>query len=290
MHDVYSVCKPEKPSLVIFDSPHSGKDYPADFDYACDFNLLRQCEDEYVDDLFSGACDLGAGFLCAHFPRSYVDVNRAIDDIDPALLQACWQGDINPTVRSDAGIGLIRRLVTTDIPVYDHLLTQDAIQQRIDHYYTPYHDQLQSLLDQAYDYYGSVWHINCHSMPDETAKPRRSLGLIGKNRASADFVLGDRDATSCALFFTREVRDFIRRLGYRVTINDPFKGVELVARHGDPARGRHSLQIEVNKSLYMDETTSKKLKTYDKVKTDITRICEFICDLASRQSMPRAAD
>lgn len=290
MQDVYSLFKPKKPSPVIFDSPHSGRLYPADFNYACAFDVLRRCEDEFVDQLFEGVCAMDAAYLCALFPRSYIDVNRAADDIDPALLADTWIGDIHPTSRSDAGIGLIRRLANPGEPLYNRPLTQDEIEQRIGAYYSPYHQALQNLIEDGHYMYGQVWHINCHSMPDSTARPQRPIGFSRGLGKAADFVLGDRDGTTCDPAMTRLLRDYIRGLGYHVTINDPFKGVELVERYSDPARGLHSLQIEVNKSLYMDETTGEKTATFDTVKADIDKICAFIIDAAHARLQPLAAD
>jgi N-formylglutamate amidohydrolase len=291
MQDVYSLFKPKKPSPVIFDSPHSGRVYPKDFDYACTFADLRRCEDEYLDTLFDGVRDLDCAFLCAQFPRSYIDVNRAVDDIDPALLDAPWRGTpIHPSERSDAGIGLIRRLVSPGMPVYARMLSQAEIERRIATYYAPYHTQLEALIFEAHYAFGHIVHVNCHSMPDSTARPRRPIGLVAGLGKTVDFALGDRDGTSCDPALTRAVRDFIRSLGYSVTINDPFKGVELVARHSNPARGFHSLQIEVNKRLYMDEATSMTNKNFTRLKADIDKICTFIVEHTQGQLRPLAAD
>ena len=290
MQDVYSLFKPKMPSPVIFDSPHSGTCYPDDFHYACSFEDLKRCEDEMVDTLFSSTADLQASFLCALFPRSYIDANRAEDDIDIALLQGDWDGDIAPTSRSDAGIGLIRRLIKPGVPVYGRLLKQDEIERRITKYYRPYHDALRGLIDEAHYMFGQVWHINCHSMPDSTAKPRQPIGFSGRHRSSVDFVLGDRDGTSCDPAFTRALRDYIRKMGYSVAINDPFKGVELVQRYSNPARGMNSLQIEINKSLYMDEKTGQKKAHFSRVQDDIRLISAFIIDYAQAALKPMAAD
>ncbi|MEZ5919527.1 MAG: N-formylglutamate amidohydrolase, partial [Alphaproteobacteria bacterium] len=169
MNDIYTLTRPETPALpLIFDSPHSGTLYPEDFGYACDFHTLESAEDKYVDDLFASAPAFGAALLCAHFPRSYIDPNRSADDIDPALLAGLWDGalPIAPSPRSDAGIGLIRRLVRPGIPVYDRPLTSAEITARIERYYTPYHEALETLITEAHYNFGQVWHVNCHSMPE----------------------------------------------------------------------------------------------------------------------------
>ncbi len=291
MHDVYSVCKPENPLPVIFDSPHSGTCYPDDFNYACDWDALKACEDHFVDELFKGAPEQGATLLSALFPRSYIDANRAIDDIDPKLLgYTPWPGYSAPSLRSKAGIGLVRRLIREGMPIYKGALSPETIQSRIDQYYRPYHQALSDLLENTYAQHGTYWHINCHSMPQVSAIPRRPSAFDGANARAADFTLGDRDGTTCSPAFTRLLRDYIKGLGYHVTINDPFKGVELVKAYSNPFRGRHSLQIEINKALYMDENTGQKNDNFGALQNDITKIIHFICGYACAQTQPIAAD
>lgn len=293
---VFSIDKPNNPQgialPVVFDSPHSGTNYPEDFGYACDFETLTSAEDQYVEELFANAPAYGITFLHAHFPRSYIDPNRAFDDIDRELLNEDWSGpfEINPSPRSHAGIGLIRRLVKPGIPVYDRALTSEEIVQRIEKYYRPYHGALENLMKEAHYNFGQVWHINCHSMPSASAYPKRSIGLIGNRPKPVDFVLGDRDGTSCDRELTSSLRTFIRSLGYSVATNDPFKGVELVDKYSAPSKGYHSLQLEINKSLYMSEKTSEKLGHFDEFKTHIDQICAFCADFVESRLVDLAAD
>jgi N-formylglutamate amidohydrolase len=291
MKDVYSIHHPQSPLPLVFDSPHSGHIYPEDFGFACDFSALEHTEDKYVDDLFSAAPDYGATFLCAHFPRCYIDANRAADDIDPDIMDGEWPyGIIKPTSRSDAGIGLIRRLVKPGIPVYNRNLSAQEIRHRIVKYYRPYHKALENLIDDAHYNFGKVWHINCHSMPDSSALPKQPIGLAGHKLRTSDIVLGDRDGTCGDINLTHTLRHFLKDLGYTVTINDPFKGVELVDRYSNPSRGRYSLQIEINKALYMNEHTNEKLKSYNKVKTDIEKMMAFCAEYVGSQLVDMAAD
>ena len=293
MKSVLSVQKPKTSALpLIFDSPHSGNTYPEDFNYACDSLILARAEDTFVDDLFETTPKQGAHLLLAHFPRSYIDVNRGHDDIDTELLSEKWGGDfaINPTSRSDAGIGLIRRLVRPGIPVYNRDLTSEEIISRIEKYYRPYHNALADLIEDAHYNFGQAWHINCHSMPAASAYPKRPVGLIGNKPKASDFVLGDRDGTTCDPAFTRVLRDFIKDLGYTVTINDPFKGVELIEKYSNPARGYHSIQIEINKALYMNEETNEKNANYTNLKSHITQITTFIAQHIESRLINLAAD
>lgn len=288
---VLSVVRPKNPLPLIFDSPHSGAAYPESFDFVCRFEDLQRAEDKFVDELFSCVPEYGGTLLCAKFPRSYIDVNRRIDDIDPAILAEIWPfGKINPSSRSDAGIGLIRRLVRPGVPVYDQPLSVEDVAHRIEKYYRPYHTTLKDLINEAHYNFGHVWHVNCHSMPSASARPKQPIGFMAHQPQEADFVLGDRDGTSCDLDFTHALRDFLKGLGYTVTINDPFKGVELVHRYSAPSRGFHSLQIEINKSLYMNEDTNKKSSEYENLRLDIESLVAFCADYVSANLMDVAAD
>lgn len=294
MKNVFTLHTADKALPLIFDSPHSGMIYPDDFDYACDFETLEQAEDKYVDALFACAIKHGGTLLAAEFPRSYIDVNRAADDIDIDLIDGRWPdnlyGPIDPTSRSDAGIGLIRRLVKPGTPVYKRFLTPSEIHARIQKYYKPYHAKLEELIEAAHYNFGEVWHINCHSMPYSSARPRMPMALRGLQARHSDFVIGDRDGSTADMDFSHALRDFLKKMGYHVTLNDPFKGVELVQRYSNPRRGRHSVQIEINKALYMNEQSGEKNSNYDTLQADIEKLVVFIADYASANLVPKAAD
>lgn len=293
MDDILEILRPNRPLPLIFDSPHSGNLYPRDFNFACDYKDLQSAEDKFVEDLFAHTPAIGGTFLHAKFPRSYIDVNRRYDDIEPELLGPDpWVGPFPalPSARGHAGIGLIRRLVRPGLPVYNRLLTSAEILHRLEQYYRPYHETLESLIAEAHYNFGQVWHINCHSMPASSAYPRQAMAIAGDKVRPADFVLGDRDGTSCSVEFTRALKEFLKSLGYYVTVNDPFKGVELIEKFSSPAEGYHSLQIEINKSLYMNEDTGEKSKNYNKLKGDIEIMNQFIAGFISARLMPMAAD
>lgn len=283
---VYSLTTPVKSALpLVFDSPHSGRIYPADFRYACPFDALERAEDNDVDVLFESVSRYGATLLCAEFPRTYIDVNRAEDDIDTELLSERWPMPLNPTPRSHAGIGLIRRLVKPGQPVYDHSLSVAEIRARLNNYYHPYHAVLKTLLDQAHYNFGAVWHINCHSMP--AVKMYVPHGLLN---LQPDFVLGDRDGTSCDIRFTHFLRDTLREMGYRVAINNPYKGVEIVRRSAIPSIGRHSIQMEISKLLYWDENKNKRTNNFNKLKENLEKLTEKTATYVSNNLVSMAAD
>lgn len=266
---------PEVP--LVFDSPHSGTIYPEDFRFACPWPVLRTAEDTHVDELYGAAPEFGATLLAALFPRSYIDVNRDLGDIDPALLDEAWPGPVNPGEKTRLGMGLIRRLARPELPVYDRKLSIKEVQRRIDRFYQPYHAVLQETCDRLLAKFGVVRYIDCHSMPSEGNAMSSDPGA-----KRADFVLGDRDGTTCDRALTDFVARVLRGRGYTVKINDPYKGVELVRRHGRPAENRHALQIEVNRALYMDERTQEKTAGFDRLKADITHLVEALADFSGR--------
>lgn len=266
---------------LLFDSPHSGTRYPEDFNFVCPFPLLRQAEDTHVDELFCMVPDMGATYLCALFPRSYIDVNRAPDDIDPSMLEGSWPGPTKPTGKSLAGMGLVRFLCRPGVPMYDGRLPVSVVQDRLENYWRPYHDLLSESLDALYARFGAVYHVNCHSMPSF---------VIGPDRQSPDFVLGDRDGTTAEPGFTRLIADTLRAMGYSVRINDPYKGVELVRRYSRPTRGRHSIQLEVDRRLYMDEETLEPHAGFQELRANLTRLVDVLRDYVLDRTARLAAE
>ncbi len=279
---------------LIFESSHSGRKYPADFRYACPHADLAKMEDRYVEDLFSAAPECNAALLYALYARSYIDLNRASDDIDLKLLGDVWPqeeyGPVRPTSRSDAGIGLISRLIKPGLPIYSRSLNTAEIRHRIEHYYKPYHATLENFIESAHYRFGTVWHISAHSMPSASATPKKALKIAGSHTAPCDFVLGDRDGTTSGRDFTHTIRDYLKKQGFTISLNDPYKGVELVRRYSQPTRGRHSLQIEINRALFMDEECGEKTKNYTPLKQKVTDLIAFCADYARNNLISLAAD
>ncbi len=236
---------------VVLDSPHSGFDMPPDFDSLRTEAELRDGEDCFIDRLWQPATAIGVPLLAARFPRTYLDPNRHEADIDPDLLDAPWPHPVQPSGKARIGKALIWRTLDDGRPIYGRRLGVAEVRARIERFHRPYHGRLRELLDAAHARHGVVHHINCHSMNPVSG----AMGEGGPGQVRADIVLGDRDGTTCAPAVTDFVRAFLAGCGYAVKVNDPFKGVELVRAYANPALGRHSLQLEVNKRLYMDPAT-----------------------------------
>ena len=265
---------------LVLDSPHSGTDYPGDFRPAVPLDALRQAEDSFVDELFGTGPESGATLIAARFPRSYIDPNRSLLDLDTSLLDGPWPGPAIASRKTELGIGLIWRVLDTGESIYSRKLSIDEVKQRIVRYHQPYQKALKDALDHAHGHFGAVWHLNCHSMPAVSGR----ISEEGPGRRRADFVLGDRDGTTCEAEFTRLVADTLRAMGYEVKINDPYKGVELVRAFSDPKAQRHSLQIEVNRRLYMDERSRLKSAGFAKLRGDLAGMLRAVADYAVSRS------
>lgn len=255
---------------LVLDSPHSGRELPTDFGTVMSENDLRNAEDCYVDRLYLPATGKGIALLAARVSRVYLDVNRAASDIDPELLAATPIDAAPASGKARLGKALVWRTLDDGRPIYQRRLSAQEIARRIARCHTPYHQQLKRLLDAAHARFGTVVHINCHSMNAVGG----SQGEGGAGRARADFVLGDRDGTTCDAGLTAFVQRTLRQMGYDVKVNDPFKGVALVQAYSDPAAGRHSLQIEINKRLYMDEASLQPHAGFDALQRNLMRLID----------------
>jgi N-formylglutamate deformylase len=280
--DPYTLRLPEGDAVpLVCDSPHSGTLYPDDFGYAVPFNILRKGEDTDVHVLWEALPSVGATLLAANFPRAYVDPNRDVEDLDAALLDAPWPTPLAPSEKTRLGIGLIWRDASKGgkDPIYNRKLSVAEVQNRVNCYHAPYHAAMQAQIEAVYARFGAVWHLNLHSMP---ANSYESL-QIQSDHPLADVVLGDRDGTTAAPEFTTMVANAFRQRGFSVAINDPFKGVALIARLGRPSERRHSLQIELHRSLYMNELTRARSVDFDTLQSALAGISAEIAAYVQTQ-------
>lgn len=269
-------------SALVLDSPHSGVSYPEDFRHCCDLNVLRTAEDTHVEKLYDFAPSLGVAWIEALFPRSYLDANRNVTEIDVSLFDEPWpdaiETDAATLAKVKLGKGLIWRCTDDGAPLYDRKLTVAEVRDRIALCWDPYHQAVAAAIEAAHARHGYSIHINCHSMPAVASK--FATGFPGM--VHADFVVGDRDGTTAAPALSRKICDFLRSLGYDVAYNHPYKGVELVRRYGDPSSQRHGIQVEINRRLYMNEKTLEPTPGFGKLRADLKAMVTLLLETDPR--------
>lgn len=258
------------PTPLVFASPHSGKLYPPEMMAAARLEAreLRGSEDAFVDDLIGGAPALGANVIRARLARAYVDCNRDAWELDPAMfedeLPDFAQGR---TARVAAGLGTIARVAGEGRPIYARKLTFIEAKLRIDTAHRPYHDALDRLLAQARNTHGLAVLVDWHSMPAAAARGHRARG-----GGPCDIVLGDRFGAACSPKMTGLIERALETLGYRVARNAPYAGGYTTEHYGRPARRTHAIQVEINRALYMNETTREPTEGLAGLKADIETV------------------
>ena len=266
----------------VFNVPHAGAVYPASFlaESRLDAMALRRSEDAFVDELFAAAPDLGAPLMAARFPRAYLDLNREPYELDSRMFDGRLPAFANTrSMRVAGGLGTIPRFVADGQEIYGARLPVEEALRRIEWLYKPYHRILRQLVRRTAEAFGHAILIDCHSMPSSSVS--RDEG------AKADIVLGDRYGTSCAVVVIDLVEAAMRRRGYTVVRNKPYAGGFITEHYGEPALGRHALQIEINRAIYMDERTLQKRPGFAALANDMSEVfAQVIADL-SDDMMPR---
>jgi len=281
----FSLARPGELKLpLVFNSPHSGRIYPSTFLAASklDPRTLRRSEDSFVEELFGFVTDMGAPLLHAHFPRAYLDVNREPYELDPVLFRDGLPHYANTqSVRVVGGLGTIARIVSESDEIYREPLSVEAALERINRLYTPYHDTLAGLLLDAKREFGLAVLIDCHSMP--------SNKMADQGAGRPDFVLGDRFGTSCSGELTRLAASQLEALGYAVALNKPYAGGYITEHYGRPHKAQHVLQIEINRSLYMDEQSFQKSPGFTRLRASLDTVVRALVPGVSGLAIPRAA-
>ena len=263
---------------LIVDSPHSGRDYPEDFSTLAPRALLERAEDRHVDWLFEGSPRCGAYFLQAHFPRSYIDPNRAADDLDPDLLRV-EEGEarppLSPSAKTQQGYGLIWRYCPPGLPLYDRKLSVGEVRARQENYWQPYHRTLKRLYDRLQGEFGCVFHLNAHSMP---------ASAVG--RGGADIVLGDQRGDSCSIAWRQCIQHACEQEGFSVAINEPYQGAHLIKAYANKSARREALQVEINRALYLDEKNATLNSDAQEVRVRLqavlARIATYVANLVEK--------
>jgi N-formylglutamate amidohydrolase len=252
---------------AVFNSPHSGRDFPEEFLRQSRLPLmtLRKSEDCYIDELFMSCVDHGAPMLRALVPRSYIDLNREPYELDPRMFSSDLPGYANTgSPRVAGGLGTIPRIVSEGEDIYRGRLDFAEARKRIDRIYLPYHRTLSALTNAVLTKAGEVLLVDCHSMPASA-----TAHVAGAGAGMVDVVLGDRFGASCAEDISAFVEERLQRHGLRVLRNKPYAGGFITQNHGAPHRGQHALQIEINRSLYMNEASLEKTRDFQHVRAVI---------------------
>jgi N-formylglutamate amidohydrolase len=272
---------------AVFNSPHSGRDYPERFlaMTRLDHLSIRQSEDAFVDELFARAPHMGAPLLRAHFPRAYLDVNREPWELDPEMFEDQIAARCNTTSpRVAAGLGTLARVVAENKPIYRTRLSFEDARMRIEGIYHPYHAALQRLLSEAVTQFGTALLVDCHSMP--------RLGRSGE-RNPPDIVLGDRYGTTCAPIVVDIVETVFASAGLRVARNKPYAGGYCTRTYGRPQHGVHAVQIEISRHLYMNEVTLERAPGFEPLRQVIDQLLAALLGIDASMlapPLPRAAE
>lgn len=270
---------------VVFASPHSGRDYPAAFlrKTSLDDHEIRSSEDAFVDVLFDCAPAHGAPLLKARAPRAFVDLNRAPEELDPALIENVRRMAHNPRVAS--GLGVIPRVVANGRAIYRGKISLAEAHGRLSGYWRPYHDALQSLLDESQTVFGEAILIDCHSMPHEALE---NVGPPGAARP--DIVLGDRFGAAAAASVVERVEAAFAAAGLRVARNMPFAGAYITQHYGRPSRRQHAVQIEIDRALYMNEHTLEPNGNFDAFKALLEGVIAEVAAIGRPEKTRLAAE
>lgn len=274
----------QRTSCAVFSSPHSGADYPDAFLAASllDPLLLRSSEDAYVDALMGSAPDFGAPLIAARVPRACVDLNRSADDLDPALIAGASRRFLNPRIA--AGLGVIPRVVGEGRQIMRGKMPLEEAERRIAAVWHPYHTRLRALIGEARAAFGAAILFDCHSMPHDALN---TAPLIRGRRP--EVVLGDRFGSACDRWLIEAADDIFTAAGLAVGRNAPFAGGYITQTYGRPQQGVHALQIEIDRSLYMDETNVARLSSFDEVASLMSGIVGDLAMLGPR-ALPVAAE
>jgi len=257
----FRLMEPDRLSTsAVFNSPHSGRDYPADLVRRSRLTRLglRASEDVLVDALFATAPEHGAPLLAATAPRAWLDLNRAPAELDPALIRGVRPQGLNQRIA--AGLGVIPRVVSEGAQIYRGKIGLEEAEARIRDVHEPYHAMLDALLRRARDGFGMAVLFDCHSMPSEAlrAAPR----VQGR---CPEIVLGDRFGAAASRTLVAFTQQSFERAGFTVARNAPFAGGYITQRYGRPSRGMHAIQIEIDRGLYLDQARLEPLPVFDEI-------------------------
>lgn len=278
----YEVAAPERQTLpLVFASPHSGSHYPPEFLAASrlDALALRRSEDSFVDELFQWAPRLGAPLIRALFPRAFIDPNREPFELDPAMFADRLPPYANTrSPRVSAGLGTIARIVASGADIYRAKLSFSDALHRLQTYYWPYHRALGDLVERTRRDFAFCILVDCHSMPSAGCPLAPDVG-----QGRVDIVLGDCHGTACSPRVIEMAHGALTSLGYRVARNTPYAGGYVTRHYGRPGRGVHGLQIEINRAIYMHESTYGRGPNMTRLADDLRHLITSLGGVEARE-------
>lgn len=258
---------PERPVLpVILSVPHAGRDYPpALIDAArVPVSVLEALEDRLVDRLIWRAVAAGATAFVATLPRAAIDLNRDEREVDPAMIAPPPPAHaLLPTARTRGGLGLVPARLAGAGALWRGRISREELKRRVETVHRPFHGALAGALAAARQQFGAAILLDCHSMP-----PRP--------HGEAKVIFGDRHGRTIAPSLLEAALGATRTLGYAVACNEPYAGGHVIERHGKPAAQVHALQLEVDRSAYLDPTLRDPGPGFDAVARLIAAVVEAL--------------
>lgn len=286
----YHLTLPERRTTgVVFASPHSGRMYPASFlrGSVLDDRAIRSSEDAFVDRLLDVVTDFGAPLLAAMAPRAFVDLNRAPDELDPAVVEGVTMGAHNPRISS--GLGVVPRVVAGGKAIYRGKMPRHEAEARVSAWWHPYHAQLADLMTAAKRDFGIAILIDMHSMPHEALDAIAAIGARSGLRRP-EVVIGDRYGTSASDEIVSRVETAFEAVGLRVVRNTPFAGAYIAQTYGRPQAESHAVQVEIDRSLYMNEREIRPNGNFDGFRRMLAGVLEEIAAIGRVHPQSLAAE
>lgn len=246
----FSLTMPAPSALpVLIAVPHAGRAYPGTI-----IQRMRnpgqaalKLEDRYVDRLAEQvARETGAALLVAHAPRAMVDLNRASDEVDWEMFPSARPEGASgsaPGLRVRSGLGLIPRRVPGLGELWNQRHEMDELEQRIAQIHAPYHACLSDALTRLRERWGAALLLDLHSMPP--------LGFRS-GQGAPEFVIGDRFGATCHGTLVGSSFGYFSEMRRAAAHNRPYAGGYVLERHGRPANGVYAMQLEIDRSSYLD--------------------------------------
>jgi N-formylglutamate amidohydrolase len=274
---------PDRPATpVILSVPHAGRAYSDALLRAARVPqaVLEALEDRLVDRLAWRAVADGATAIVATAPRAEIDLNRDERELDPAMVAPPPpSGELRSTVRTRGGLGLVPARLAGAGGLWRGRMSRDELQRRVATIHRPYHAALAKALAAARKRYGFAILLDCHSMPP---RPQGDAG--------AGVVFGDRFGATASSQVVMSAVGAAEALGFTAACNEPYAGGHVVERHGRPDDGIHALQIEIDRSLYLDGTLKEAGDGFDRAARLIAAVAKAASAAGMSEPHPIAAE